>query len=177
MDARVLTLDCAYQALGFISWERAMTLYFEGKVEIIHEYADKWIHSATQTFKVPSVVRFLKNVFKRIRKPRFSRENVFLRDKGKCMYCGKSQTREEFTLDHLTPRALGGTTCWENVLVCCITCNRKKADKTCAQAGMRVLVKPTKPSNLNQILSWMPYMPESWRDFLYWNGELENDNP
>ena len=176
MDARVLTLDSGFQALGFVSWERAMTLYFEGKVEVIQEYTDKWVRSATQSFKVPSVIRFLKNVFKRIRKPRFSRENVFLRDKGKCQYCFKTESRDSFTLDHVTPRSLGGLTEWKNVVVCCIACNRKKADKTLAQSGMRLISKPEKPTNINQILSWMPHMPPDWKSFLYWNGELENDN-
>lgn len=175
MEAQTLVLDSSYQALGVISWERAMTLWFQDKVEIVEEYADLFVRSAKQTFKVPSVVRFVKGIIKKIRKVKFSRENVYTRDKGKCQYCTIPVSREEFTLDHVLPRAQGGMTSWENVVVCCVDCNRQKADKTPEQARMRLKAEPIRPKNLFQVFSWAKHMPLEWRDFLYWNGELIQD--
>ncbi|MEK6881134.1 MAG: hypothetical protein AABY22_16055 [Nanoarchaeota archaeon] len=76
-DIKVLVLDQAYQVLGTVEWQRAMTLFFENKVRIVSEYTDKWVHSATQAFKVPSVIAFIKKITKKMRKIKFSRDNVY----------------------------------------------------------------------------------------------------
>lgn len=175
MDAQTLVLDSGYQALGTISWQRAMTLWVQDKVEILEEYEDMWVRSAKQAFKVPSVVRFVKNIFKKMRKVKFSRENVYARDKGKCQYCTIPVTRDEFTLDHVKPRAQGGITSWENVVVCCVDCNRHKANRTPDQASMKLKTEPVRPKNLFQQFSWLQHMPASWRDYFYWHGELVQD--
>lgn len=177
MEARTLVLDTGYQPLGIISWQRAITLWCKGYVEIVEEYVDLWVHSARQAFKVPSIIRFVKNIFKKIRKVKFSRENVYARDKGKCQYCSIPVTREEFTLDHVVPRALGGITEWTNVVVCCVDCNRQKQDKPLHKSGMRLINEPVKPKNLFQTMYWHKGSPDSWKDYLatalYWHGELQ----
>jgi len=177
MNARVLVLDTGYQPLGVISWQRAMTLWCKGVVEIVQEYSDLWVHSAREAFKVPSIIKFVKNVFKKVRKVRFSRENIYARDKSQCQYCEKKLERHEFTLDHIVSRANGGITEWTNVVVCCMHCNRQKADKTLQQAGMKLLNKPIKPESIFQTIYWQKGSPESWKDYLtstlYWHGELD----
>lgn len=179
MEAKTLVLDASYQAIGMIKWQTAMKLWCQDKIEIIEEYADLWIHSATQAFKVPSVIRFLKKVLRRTRKIKYSRENIYLRDKGLCQYCNIPVTREEFTIDHIIPKSQGGKTSWENAVICCVDCNRYKANKTPAQAGMKLKSDPVRPKSLYSSFGWMKNMPSSWKDFLisanYWNGELEND--
>lgn len=176
-NAKTLVLDTGYQPLGVIRWEKTFVLLAKGIVEIVEEYSDLWVHSARQAFKVPSIIRFVKNVLKKVRKVRFSRENIYARDKGKCQYCGIKLDRDEITLDHVTSRANGGITEWTNVVVCCVSCNRQKADKTLQQAGMKLLNKPIKPDNVFQTLYWHKGSPESWKDYLtstlYWHGELE----
>ncbi|SRR3990167_1381394 len=174
-NAKVLVLDNGYQPLGIVSWERAITLFYQEKVEILQEYSDMWIHSARQTFKVPSVIKFISKVIKKMRKVKFSRENVYLRDKGKCQYCSIPVSRQDFTVDHVIPRSNGGKTEWSNIVICCVECNRFKKNRTPLQAGMKLKTEPVRPKTLFQTLSWMSHMPLSWRDFLYWNGELEND--
>ena len=174
-NARVLVLDNGYQPLGIVSWERAITLFYQEKVEILQEYSDLFIHSAKQTFKVPSVIKFISKVIKKMRKVKFSRENVYLRDKGKCQYCMMEISRQDFTIDHIIPRALKGATIWENTVTCCVECNRFKKNRTPLQAGMKLKTEPVRPKTLFQTLNWMSHMPLSWRDFLYWNQELEND--
>ena len=178
VNAKTLVLDTSYQPLGIISWQRAFCLYMMDKVEIVEEYADLWVRSAHQAFKVPSIIRFVKNVFKKVRRVKFSRDNVYARDKGKCQYCGTHCTTEEFTLDHIVPRALGGITEWKNVVVCCVDCNRRKQDKPLHKSGMTLLSIPSKPKNIFQTMFWNKGAPDSWRDYmatcLYWHGELSD---
>jgi hypothetical protein len=84
----------------------------------------------------------------------------------------------------VTPRALGGKTTWENVVICCVPCNQRKAAKRPEQAGMRLHSQPVRPKKLPATLrytfTFQKGMPENWRtwlrDFSYWNGELESDN-
>lgn len=172
MTTQVLMLDVGFQPIGICSWERAITLWFENKVEIIEEYVDNWLHSAKLTIRMPSVIRFIKKVVKKTRKVKFSRDSVYLRDKGQCQYCGIQTKTEEFTLDHIIPKSKNGKTTWENVCVCCIECNRFKANRTPQQAKMKLKSLPIKPKNLFQTFNWKSHFPMSWQSWLYWNQEL-----
>ncbi len=179
-----LVLTASYEPVARVSWKRAVTLLFEGKVEVVDEYQDRFIRSVTIEIKMPSVIRFLRAVRARAKIPKFSRENVYARDNGRCQYCAKRVLRHEATYDHVTPRALGGLTTWENVVICCVPCNQRKAAHLPHQVGMVLSSKPMRPKRLPDVLrftiSYRPGMPDSWRnwlrDFRYWNGELENDN-
>src|SRR6185436_19917479 len=121
-----LVLNATYEPLCRVPWQRAITLLFSGKVAVVDEYEDKTIRSVTFELKMPSVVRFLRLL--KWRKPamRFSRENVYARDHGRCQYCGRSVTRAEATYDHVMPRKLGGITSWDNIVIACVACNQKK---------------------------------------------------
>src|SRR5262245_53600140 len=125
-----LVLNSTYEPLCRISWQRAITLIFNGKVEVVDEYEDKTIRSVTFELKMPSVVRLLR--LPRCRKPviSFSRENVYASDSGKCQYCTKPVTRSEATYDHVLPRALGGKTSWDNIVIACVPCNQRKGGRT-----------------------------------------------
>ena len=79
------------------------------------------------------------------------------------------------TIDHVVPRSLGGTSTWENCVLACVTCNKRKADRTPQQAGMRHRKAPIRPT-------WKPIYArdsvriESWSKFIsetYWNVPLE----
>lgn len=75
----------------------------------------------------------------------FSRRNIFKRDRFTCQYCGKQPGSEELTIDHVLPRAQGGTSTWENCVLACIECNAKKADRT--PDRHRRLVRHAEPVN------------------------------
>jgi len=113
---------------------------------------------------------------------RFSPENVYLRDRGRCQYCSTAVPRQDFTYDHVIPRAHGGHTVWENVVVSCTPCNQKKGGRTPAQAGMSLARTPARPASLPNVvrltLTWEKGMPEAWKQWLrsvaYWNAELED---
>jgi 5-methylcytosine-specific restriction endonuclease McrA len=179
-----LVLTASYEPVARVSWRRAVTLLFDGKVEVIEEYEDRLIRSVTFEIRMPSVIRFLRAVRTHKKLPKFSRENVYARDNGRCQYCAKKVMRHEATYDHVVPRALGGKTTWENVVICCVPCNQRKGSRLAEQVGMRLRSVPCRPKKLpdtvRMTFTFQKGMPHSWRtwlrDFSYWNGELENDN-
>jgi 5-methylcytosine-specific restriction endonuclease McrA len=175
-----LVLSPGYEPVARIHWQRAVTLLFMGKVEVVEEYEDKEIRAVTFSCKMPSVVRFLRSMRSKKKAIKFSRENVYARDNGSCQYCGNKVPRHESTYDHVKPRSQGGTTIWENVVICCVPCNQKKGGRTPEQARMKLLSVPVRPKKLPDVRFTLVFRkgdPETWktwcRDFQYWNGELE----
>jgi len=135
----------------------------------------------TLVFKVPSVVRLLRAVRSARKAIRFSRENVYARDGGRCQYCERRVTRNEATYDHVVPRAIGGHTTWTNIVIACVRCNQRKGGRTPEQAGMTLRSTPAKPRKVPDTfrisLSFAGGAPQSWRtwlrDYAYWNVELD----
>ncbi len=169
----VLLLSISYEPIKVIDWRKALTMLFLGKVEVIEEYCSD-IHSVSFTIKLPSVVRLL-NVVKRNCKPvKFSRQNIYARDKYKCQYCGEKLPVEDLTYDHVLPKSRGGRTEWTNIVTCCIGCNRKKGGKTPREASMKLLKKPDIPAWVPALRLTIGYkqVPRTWREYLYWNVEL-----
>ncbi|MBS2032486.1 MAG: HNH endonuclease [Deltaproteobacteria bacterium] len=174
-----LVLDPGYQPVARVPWMRAVALLFMGKVEVVESY-DSWtVRSVTVELQVPAVVRFLRGVRGVKRAVRFSRENVYARDSGRCQYCGQRVPRPEATYDHVLPRSQGGHTRWENIVIACLPCNQKKGGRTPQQASMKLRTVPAKPKALPEAVrfTYTPGMPAQWRswlrDFSYWNGELD----
>jgi 5-methylcytosine-specific restriction endonuclease McrA len=169
-----LLLNVTYEPLRVISWQKAITLLTLGKVEVIAEY-DREIHSVSFRIKLPSVVRLLRLVKWRSGPVKFSRRNIYARDHEKCQYCGKNLHRQEITYDHVIPKSQGGDTSWDNVVTCCLDCNSKKGGRTPHQAGMKLLKTPHRPrwDVSLRISIGIRQTPDSWRDYLYWNVELE----
>lgn len=141
-----LVLNASFEPLHIVSWERAIQLLFQGKVEVIEE-SDHEIRTVRITMKVPAVLRLLKYVPLTRKKHiiRFSRPNIFLRDNNKCQYCGKQFPRSALTLDHVTPIVQGGGKSWDNIVTACKPCNQRKGGRTPAQAGMHLIRKPRQP--------------------------------
>jgi len=169
----VLLLNITYEPLKIINWKKAITLLLLDKVEVIEEY-NREIHSVSFVIKLPSVIRLLKMIRKPKTTIRFSRQNIYARDKYRCQYCKKQFPLEDLTYDHIIPRSRGGKTEWNNIVTCCIQCNRKKGGRSPAEAGMKLNRKPSCPKWLPalKITIGLNQMPLSWRDYLYWNLEL-----
>ncbi len=173
-----LLLNATYEPLKVIPWKRAITLLFQGKVEVLEVY-DREIHGVTIRFPLPSVLRLLKLVKARnIHKVKFSRVNIFARDNHTCQYCGSKFDVRDLTFDHVIPVAKGGKKNWENIVTACWRCNNKKSGRTPVESGMRMIKAPCEPK-------WLPHItitigirntPESWRDYLYWNIELDHED-
>jgi len=107
----------------------------------------------------------------------FSRRNLFKRDRYTCMYCGSQPSNhEDLTVDHVVPRAKGGKSTWENTVLACFECNKRKADRTPEQAGMKLRKVPRKPNWKTLVQVPPKNRCESWDHFLsraYWDTELE----
>jgi 5-methylcytosine-specific restriction endonuclease McrA len=169
----VLFLDNDWQPLRVEPWTRAVTDMFLGKVEVIEYSRDRMIRAVSRELPMPAVVRVLRR-FRRDRQAiRFSRVNIYARDAFTCQYCGQRQVTEELTFDHVVPRCAGGNTTWENIVTCCVPCNRAKANRTPAQAGMHLLRRPMKPRYLPvvTVLMGRRQVPDEWRP--YWNVTLQ----
>jgi 5-methylcytosine-specific restriction endonuclease McrA len=173
---RTLVLSQGFEPVSIVSWQHAITLLFLGKVEVIEEY-DRDIKTTSLVIKVPAVVRLL-SAFRRHKKPvKFSRVNIYGRDRYTCQYCGVKHSINDLTYDHVVPRSQGGKTTWTNIATCCETCNRKKGGRTPAQAGMRLLKAPVQPTATPVLVVAVSResVPDAWRDYMYWTSELDED--
>ncbi len=176
-DCPALVLNADYTPLSYYPlslwpWQTAIKAVFLERVDIIASYARE-VHSPTWTMQIPSVIA-LRQFVKPNEFPAFTRFNVFLRDRFSCQYCGSPHN---LTFDHVVPRRLGGRTSWENVSTACAPCNLRKGGRTPAQARMPLLIKPIRPTSwqLQERGRAFPpnYLHETWRDWLYWDVELE----
>ena len=77
----------------------------------------------------------------------------------------------------MSSRAQGGRTTWENVATACAPCNLRKGGRTPHQAKMHFAREPIRPTSWqlqDHGKSFPPnYLHQSWRDYLYWDVELE----
>jgi 5-methylcytosine-specific restriction endonuclease McrA len=190
LDAPVLVLNRYWQPVNTCTARRAVTLLFLDHAQVVHRDvednyhtfdAEQWMKESTRSgiqdsrrmrtvssaFVVPEII-VLSHYDRLPRKAvKFTRHNVFLRDRYVCQYCGKHFEAKDLNLDHVIPRDKGGKTSWENVVTSCIRCNTKKANKYPHEARMIPLVVPRAPR-------WRPFhaalqmqdMRPSWREFL-----------
>jgi 5-methylcytosine-specific restriction endonuclease McrA len=200
LNQHVLVLNRLWQAVNICTARRAIALLFEGHAQVVLGASDgsfqtygfrEWqdfsrqephaesIRTVSFRLRVPRVILLL--VFDRLPKKevKFTRHNIFERDKNTCQYCGRVCDRQDLNLDHVIPRDRGGPTTWENIVCSCIECNTQKANSTPQEAGMHLIRKPKRPKwrPFVQVNIGLPY-DESWKHFLdvaYWNVELGED--
>ncbi len=181
LDAsQTLVLNADYRPVSYFplslwSWQDAVQAVFSDRVDVVAEY-DQPVRSPSTTMKLPSVVA-LRSYIALPRRPAFSRSNLFLRDRFRCQYCGQQFKSEDLTFDHLVPRSRGGHATWTNIVTACMACNVAKGNRTLAECGMRPLAMPVVPSarqlyeNVRAFSRRAPHA--TWRDYLYWNVELD----
>ena len=174
MSAFTLLLNNIYEPIQVVGWQRAVTLLWQGKVEVLEEHEEE-IHSISFTMKIPSVLRMLMPVKLKRKVPvKFTRLNIFTRDGWKCQYCGEKFDSTELTFDHVVPVSQGGKKSWENIATACVECNSHKEGRTPQQAGMKLLRKPKQPiwAQVVTMTVGLRTTPENWHSYLYWNVEL-----
>ncbi|HLI13810.1 MAG TPA: HNH endonuclease [Alphaproteobacteria bacterium] len=176
--ALVLNADfrpLSYFPLSLWPWQEAIKAVFLERVNIVSEY-EQVVHSPSLAIRLPSVIS-LKEYIPASRRPAFTRFNVFLRDHFSCQYCGARKPTPELTFDHLVPRSRGGRTTWSNVVTACGGCNLKKGNRLPKEAGMFPRARPMQPTTMQLQENGRAFPPnylhESWRDFLYWDTELD----
>ncbi len=167
MNYPVLVLNQNYEPLAVCRARRAVVLIFQGKAEMLENGAG-FIHSATEVFPLPSVIKVGYLIKRPRRQRKMTRCEIFNRDQYTCQYCGR-QTRQ-LTLDHVVPRYRGGQHTWENVVSACVSCNRHKAGRTPKEANMKLMRLPV-PSGGNHFFNvpyhylrsqneWQKYLPQ-----------------
>ena len=200
LDEPVLVLNRLWQAVNVCSVRRAICLLFQNHAQVVLGDQDgnfstfnfgQWqdlserqphpesIRTISMKIRVPRVIVLA--VFDKLPRKdvKFTRHNVFERDRNTCQYCGKKFDRKDLNLDHVLPRDRGGPTSWENIVCSCIPCNTRKSNRTPHEAGIRLIATPRKPK-------WRPFVEisvgvrahDSWRHFIdiaYWNVELGQD--
>jgi 5-methylcytosine-specific restriction endonuclease McrA len=199
LDRQVLVLNRLWQAVNVCTVRRAFTLLCRGHAQVVqpdknnnfftHDF-ESWrdlsvrepepemVHTIAFKIRVPRVIVLL--LFDRLPKKevKFTRHNIFERDKNTCQYCGNVFDRKELNLDHVLPREKGGQTTWENIVCSCIPCNTRKGNRLPHEVNMHLIRKPKRPK-------WRPFLnftfngeqDESWKHFIdlaYWNVELSD---
>lgn len=172
LAVQILVLNSSYQPVKMICWQRALILWFQGKVEIL-EYHQVIVRSSRETFQIPSVLRLTRYVKPhRTTRLKFSRENIYLRDNHTCQYCGKRFAAKDLTLDHVVPASKHGRKDWTNMVTACRSCNHKKGNRTPLGAGMPLLNEPKIPTWLPKVdpVIDLEDVPEAWRPYLAGTG-------
>lgn len=188
LQLKTLVLNADYRPLqtwpiSLISGQEAIRAVFRGRATAVENW-DAVFRSPSREILVPKVVAL--NEYAPIEsKPKFCRRSILLRDKFRCQYCGNQFPSHELTFDHVTPRAAGGTTCWENILSACVSCNAKKRDhmpnysgkKSNSSGVMRPLKQPRQPTTMELLKSGLeflePAIREDYASWLYWSSELK----
>jgi 5-methylcytosine-specific restriction endonuclease McrA len=192
LNRPTLVLNRSWQPVGVASVSRSLVLLWNDNARVVdpqdyrlYTWADwseliprqdePFIQAVRMRLRVPEVVALTKYDRLPTNAVTFSRRNIYKRDRYTCQYCGAQPGTEELTVDHVSPRAQGGISTWENCVLACVGCNKRKADRTPEQAGMPLRKKPVRPM-------WRPLYAtrdvriDSWSRFVseaYWNVELE----
>ena len=107
----------------------------------------------------------------------FSRRNLYRRDRFRCQYCGCKPGTEELTIDHVIPRSRGGRSNWQNCVLACVECNKRKSNRLPHEAGIHLRRPPQVPRWSWDVEVAIGHRKSSWEQFLadrYWNVELQD---
>ena len=160
----VLVLNQNYEPISVTIVKRALVLVYLGKAEVVESY-NFVIHSISQSFNAPSVVRILSYIHIKRRSLPLTKKNILKRDNYTCQYCGAKGV--PMTTDHVIPREKGGQDSWENLVCACMKCNSKKGNRTPKEAGMKLLRKPKKPYFFF-IIHKLTRIPDArWKNYLF----------
>ena len=200
LNREVLVLNKLWQVVDICSVKRAFCLvYLKHAAVVLKEGGsfytfgfEEWkdfsqnsardddiVRTVTYNIRIPHIILLI--IYDRMppREVKFTRNNIYKRDKNICQYCGKKFKTEELNIDHVVPLSRGGKHTWSNVVCSCISCNLRKGSKTLSEARMSLIRKPRKPSWRSFVKdSLVDVKEESWKSFLdlaYWNIELEQD--
>ena len=106
---QTLLLNATYEPLKVVHWQKAITLWCQGKVEVISTY-EREVRSPSFSFRMPSVIRLLRyiRIKRQIDYVPFSRANIYARDEHTCQYCAEPLPSAELTFDENTMATMPG---------------------------------------------------------------------
>lgn len=193
-DGSVLVVNSLYQAVQITGAHRAFRLFYAGRARAVDRdfatydfenwcdlpagAADEVIRTPSRAIRIPRVIQLLHYDRLPRREVRFTRRNIFFRDRNRCQYCGRVYAQKRLNLDHVVPLSRGGRSSWDNVVCACIECNSRKGSRTPEEAGMHLVRAPRRPAGHPVLRAgWIGPGHEEWRTFLdeaYWNVELDD---
>jgi 5-methylcytosine-specific restriction endonuclease McrA len=137
---QVALLNASYEPLGKVSFKHAVRMLFREVARVEVQQGERMIGPHPW----PSVIRLVRYVKAHwlYRPAGYSRTGVLLRDGHACAYCGRHAT----TVDHVLPQSRGGESSWLNTVAACAPCNHRKANRTPAEAGLRLGLRPYAPT-------------------------------
>lgn len=143
---RCIILNGDYTFLNTVSWKRAVCLLMKEKAEVL-KFSEKVLRNGagivvTRVPLVMKLIKLIRSIYKS--KVPFSKRNVFVRDKFRCVYCGIDDMR--LTIDHVIPISQGGRTSFDNCVASCKPCNSKKGNRTPSEAKMFMNRRPYTPT-------------------------------
>jgi 5-methylcytosine-specific restriction endonuclease McrA len=162
MNRKALVLNQDYSPISVCTVERAFLLTWMRKTEMLRHFPQE-IRAVSRSYPMPAVVRLNRYVHVPYKGVNLTRQNIFKRDGNVCQYCG---TPRDLTLDHVLPKARGGTSTWTNLVTACKRCNAKKGDSLPDEAGMKLPLPPFKPSYVVFLRDYSGYLCEEWQPFL-----------
>lgn len=167
MSVSVLVLNANFEPINVCDMRRALGLILTDKATLVLNGRGE-IHTMHKNFPAPSVIRLQYMVHRPRIRIKFTRREIFRRDNYTCQYCGKNGGF--LTVDHVTPRHLGGQHVWTNVVTACSACNHRKGGRTTEEANMRLLRHPKEPSSsasyvfgrhMKEFSEWQPFL-DGW---------------
>lgn len=143
MTAAVSVLNSSDLVLHRVSVKHAVRMLVRQVVTIVED--DPTVQYGP--WNRPVVVRLVRDVFaKWLYLPVVcTKAGVLRRDRHRCAYCGGRAD----TVDHLVPASRGGRIEWHNAVAACFDCNGRKADRTPAEARMRLRFEPWEPRRID----------------------------
>jgi len=165
LNAKVLLLNQSYEPLTVCNVKKAIILIYLRKAELIDSKNSLKIHSVSQELQCPSVIRLKEYINVPYKKILLSRKNIFKRDNHKCGYCGRGDL--PLTIDHIIPKARGGSDVWDNLVTACTKCNNLKGNRTPEEADMPLKIKPYRPDHLMYIKNSVSRMDSTWKKYLF----------
>ena len=137
-----LLLNASGEPLEIISVERAVVLLLTGRAFPIDSDHERPLRSPSMQMPRPRVVCLTRYIHVPQRHIAVTRRSVLARDGRRCAYCNGVAT----TIDHVVPRARGGTHSWENVVAACRDCNGAKGDQLLDELGWELPSPPAAPA-------------------------------
>jgi len=183
----VLVLNRNWQAINIITpaealchmfTDTATALEIRGKDYMLPTKWEEWlelpvtegdwsIRTVDGAIRVPTVIVLSRFAKVPIKRPKLSARNIRERDGNRCQYTGKVLGPEEGNIDHVMPRSRGGATSWKNCVLASKNINSKKANRTPAEAGLRLVRKPVAPKAVPVTMTLKnPHNIEDWEIFL-----------
>ena len=177
---KILVIDYKGDPLRIVEPKKAIGLLSRcdkhGKsVAVGIAYEGDKIRSGRATTDLPSVIQIVNFYNVPHRTVKWSKHKVFERDHWTCQYCGKKldpRGRDSVrpTVDNVIPRSRFAVdknpSTWGYTITSCVICNRKKARKTPAEAGMKLLSEPKTPRTSYAIVTGMNEIRETWKQYV-----------